>query len=124
MPYKCNITAKAGGFNDSRSLVMSLMSSPEARSQVRFVEVSPEYQGQRIDNFLLRTLKGAPKSLIYRILRKGEVRVNQARIKPDYRLQPGDQVRIPPLRLGPQKPAVTSSPAVITNSGAGRFVRG
>lgn len=55
--------------------------------------------GQRIDNFLRTRLKGAPKTLIYRILRKGEVRVNKGRIKPDYKLQAGDIVRVPPVRL-------------------------
>ena len=49
---------------------------------VQLLEVSPEYAGQRIDNFLLARLKGVPKTLIYRILRKGEVRVNKGRIKP------------------------------------------
>ena len=55
--------------------------------------------GQRIDNFLVRRLKGVPKSHIYRILRSGEVRVNSRRVKPDARLAPGDVLRIPPLRL-------------------------
>ena len=50
---------------------------------VQLVEVAPEYAGQRIDNFLVTFLKGVPKTLIYRILRKGEVRVNKGRIKPD-----------------------------------------
>ena len=68
------------------------------QSLVRFIEIACDYAGQRIDNFLLNTLKGVPKSRIYRILRKGEVRVNRARVRPDYRLQIGDQVRIPPLR--------------------------
>jgi 23S rRNA pseudouridine955/2504/2580 synthase len=54
--------------------------------------------GQRIDNYLMRRLKGVPKSHVYRILRSGEVRVNSGRIGPDYRLQAGDQVRIPPVR--------------------------
>lgn len=54
--------------------------------------------GQRIDNFLLRELKGLPKSRVYRMLRRGEVRVNGGRIKPTYRLAAGDQVRIPPLQ--------------------------
>ncbi len=81
------------------------MNTPESRPSVRFLEVGPEYQGQRIDNFLRRTLKGVPKSLLYRIMRKGEVRVNRARIKPDYRLQLGDSIRIPPLRLSPEKSA-------------------
>ena len=74
---------------------------------VKMVEIDANHAGQRIDNFLLSRLKGAPKSLIYRILRKGEVRVNKGRIKPTYRLQAGDIVRIPPVRLSestPQRP--------------------
>ncbi len=66
---------------------------------VQLLEVAPELAGQRIDNFLRTQLKGVPKTLIYRILRKGEVRVNKGRIKPDYKLQVGDIVRVPPLRL-------------------------
>ena len=66
---------------------------------VQLLEVAPEYAGQRIDNFLRTQLKGVPKTLIYRILRKGEVRVNKGRIKPEYKLQAGDIVRVPPLRL-------------------------
>ncbi|HFD80552.1 MAG TPA: RluA family pseudouridine synthase, partial [Gammaproteobacteria bacterium] len=66
---------------------------------VRWVEVSAEQAGQRIDNFLLRVLKGVPKSRIYRLLRKGEVRVNKGRIRPEYRLQAGDTLRIPPVRV-------------------------
>lgn len=69
------------------------------------VEISADLAGQRIDNFLVTRLKGAPKSLIYRILRRGEVRVNRGRIKPSYRLQAGDNVRIPPVRLGEAAPA-------------------
>lgn len=80
---------------------------------VQFVEVSPPYHGQRIDNFLLRTLKGVPKSMIYRILRKGEVRVNRGRIRPEYRLQTGDVVRIPPLRVSEDKGEVRIPPAVL-----------
>lgn len=68
-------------------------------SGVQMLEVSPELAGQRIDNFLRTQLKGVPKTLIYRILRKGEVRVNKGRIKPEYKLQAGDIVRVPPLRL-------------------------
>ncbi|KFF48731.1 MULTISPECIES: RluA family pseudouridine synthase [unclassified Salinicola] len=70
--------------------------------EVQFIEVSESQAGQRIDNFLRTRLKGAPKSLIYRIVRKGEVRVNKKRIKADYRLQSGDLVRVPPLRLTPE----------------------
>ncbi|MCY1505902.1 Ribosomal large subunit pseudouridine synthase C [compost metagenome] len=68
-------------------------------SGVQMLEVAPEYAGQRIDNFLLARLKGVPRTLIYRILRKGEVRVNKGRIKPEYKLQAGDIVRVPPVRL-------------------------
>lgn len=63
------------------------------------VEVDEGSDGQRIDNFLLKNLKGVPKTRIYRILRKGEVRVNKKRIKPDFRLSIGDVVRIPPVRM-------------------------
>ncbi len=69
------------------------------------VEVDDGSAGQRIDNFLLKQLKGVPKTRIYRILRKGEVRVNKKRIKPDYRLNMGDVVRIPPVRVS-DKPAL------------------
>lgn len=69
-----------------------------ANPGVRMLQVGAEDAGQRIDNFLMRHLKGAPRSLIYRILRKGEVRVNKGRIKPEYRIQAGDQVRVPPVR--------------------------
>ncbi|WP_349617876.1 23S rRNA pseudouridine(955/2504/2580) synthase RluC [Azotobacter salinestris] len=76
------------------------MTNPtHANSGVQLLEIGPETAGQRIDNFLLARLKGAPRTLIYRILRKGEVRVNKGRIKPEYKLQAGDLVRVPPLRL-------------------------
>jgi 23S rRNA pseudouridine955/2504/2580 synthase len=68
-------------------------------NSVRILEIQPEQAGQRIDNFLLSHLKGVPKSRIYRCLRRGEVRVNKSRIASGYRLQRGDQVRIPPLRV-------------------------
>lgn len=71
--------------------------------EVQWVEIAPEQAGQRIDNFLMTRLKGAPRALIYRIVRKGEVRVNKKRVKVDYRLQGGDLVRVPPLRLAPRE---------------------
>ena len=74
------------------------------------VEISDERAGQRIDNFLLSQLKGVPKSRIYRLLRKGEVRVNKGRIKPDYRLKSGDQVRIPPVRVAVQDVSKQQAP--------------
>ncbi|MGE9716597.1 S4 domain-containing protein, partial [Escherichia coli] len=63
-------------------------------NQVQFVTIDGDEAGQRIDNFLLARLKGVPKSMIYRIIRKGEVRVNKGRIKPEYKLAAGDSIRI------------------------------
>ncbi|RLM27096.1 23S rRNA pseudouridine(955/2504/2580) synthase [Brenneria alni] len=65
---------------------------------VQFVTISADEAGQRIDNFLHTRLKGVPKSMVYRILRKGEVRVNKKRVKPEYKLLGGDEIRIPPVR--------------------------
>ncbi|MAL93014.1 MAG: 23S rRNA pseudouridine(955/2504/2580) synthase RluC [Pseudomonas sp.] len=76
-----------------------MTNTPSQTSGVQILEVAPELAGQRIDNFLRTQLRGVPKTLIYRILRKGEVRVNKGRIKPEYKLQAGDLVRVPPLRL-------------------------
>lgn len=69
------------------------------RSAARRVEVDEHSDGQRIDNFLLAQLRGVPRTLVYRILRSGEVRLNGGRAKPADRVSAGDVVRIPPLRL-------------------------
>ena len=69
-----------------------------SKETVNWLEVGAEESGQRIDNYLIRWLKGVPKSHVYRILRSGEVRVNKGRIGPDYRVQDGDRVRVPPIR--------------------------
>lgn len=66
---------------------------------VQFVTVDETHAGQRLDNFLLGRLKGVPRERVYRIVRKGEVRINKGRASPDYRLQMGDVVRIPPVRM-------------------------
>lgn len=71
--------------------------------KVQFVDISADHAGQRIDNYLMCQLNGVPKSLVYRIIRKGEVRVNKGRIKPEYRLKEGDRVRIPPVRQAEKK---------------------
>jgi 23S rRNA pseudouridine955/2504/2580 synthase len=76
---------------------------------VRLVRVADDRDGQRIDNFLVGQLKGVPKSLIYRILRTGQVRVNGKRAKPDSRLAGGDEVRIPPVRVA--EPGVVAPPS-------------
>ncbi len=76
---------------------------------VQFVVVSGDEAGQRIDNFLLARLKGVPKSMIYRIIRKGEVRVNKGRIKPEYKIADGDSIRIPPVRVAEKNDAPVSA---------------
>ncbi len=84
-------------------------SKPDIGAAVVHLEVTADYAGQRIDNFLMRELKGVPKSRVYRLLRKGEVRVNKARTRAEYRLRAGDVVRIPPVRrAAPQGPAQVS----------------
>lgn len=74
------------------------MNSASSQTKVLNFSVDSNYAGQRIDNFLFTRLKGVPKTRIYRALRKGEVRVNKKRVKPDYRLQAEDLIRLPPLR--------------------------
>jgi 23S rRNA pseudouridine955/2504/2580 synthase len=74
-----------------------------SKPQVTWLEVGEESEAQRIDNFLLRQLKGVPKSHVYRVLRSGEVRVNSGRVKPEYRLKIGDRVRVPPVRKAAAK---------------------
>ncbi|NMP26979.1 23S rRNA pseudouridine(955/2504/2580) synthase RluC [Rahnella sp. SAP-1] len=76
---------------------------------VQIIPISEDEAGQRIDNFLRTFLKGVPKSMIYRILRKGEVRVNKKRIKPEYKLLSGDQVRVPPVRVAERDDAPVSA---------------
>lgn len=71
----------------------------EIRTQVQFVEIDSDMAGQRIDNFLRNQLKAIPKSMVYRIIRKGEVRVNKGRVKAEYKLKAGDLVRVPPVTL-------------------------
>lgn len=80
--------------------------------KVQLVEISEENSGQRIDNFLITQLKGVPKTRIYRIIRKGEVRVNKGRIDNKYRLQEGDIVRIPPVRVAERNDEVVLQPTL------------
>jgi 23S rRNA pseudouridine955/2504/2580 synthase len=78
-----------------------------SKDAVSWLTVGDDGAGQRIDNYLLKILKGVPKSHIYRILRSGEVRVNRRRATPDARLQSGDELRIPPVRMGSPEAART-----------------
>ena len=86
--------------NDSAAI-----SAENAFAKVSYVEATTGDAGQRIDNFLMRLFRQVPKSHVYRLLRKGEVRVNGKRAKPELRLAEGDRVRLPPIRLEPA-PAV------------------
>jgi len=101
---------------------MNDLSKPATRPQVRTVAVGEEAAEQRIDNFLLRHLKGVPKSHVYRVLRSGEVRVNSGRVKPDYRLKVGDRVRIPPVRVSAGKPAARPAEFPIVHEDAAILV--
>ena len=78
---------------------------------VRKVRIDAEGDGQRVDNFLHRELPGVPRGRVYRLLRRGEVRVNGGRVRADYRLRAGDEVRIPPVRLREAGPAAPPGPA-------------
>lgn len=80
---------------------------------VQIVTIESDYAGQRIDNFLMTRLKNVPKTRIYRLLRKGEVRVNKKRIDPSYRLLAGDLVRIPPLKLEVSKASPQPHPSLV-----------
>ncbi|MFT7388346.1 MAG: 23S rRNA pseudouridine955/2504/2580 synthase [Candidatus Endobugula sp.] len=75
------------------------MNESDVFNSVQFITIDAGNTAQRIDNFLLSRLKGVPKSRIYRIVRKGEVRVNKGRVKPEYKLCDGDVVRVPPIRV-------------------------
>ena len=88
-----------------------------AGPRVSYVEAGPGDTGQRLDNFLVRVLKGVPRTHVYRLLRKGEVRVNSKRAKPSQRLAEGDRVRLPPVRRTESetvRPVATSRQALVT----------
>ncbi len=79
--------------------------SAQVRTRVQKLRIDADHAGQRIDNFLRRELPGLPTGRLYRILRRGEVRVNGGRVKAEYKLVAGDEVRIPPVRLDADGPA-------------------
>jgi len=84
---------------------------PSAAPAVRQVTVDAESEGQRLDNFLIRELKGVPKTHVYRIIRSGEVRVNKGRASADTRVTAGDVVRLPPVRVSEAVEAKAARPA-------------
>jgi len=86
---------------------------PAALAKVQQLEVGERGEGQRLDNFLARNLEGVPKTHLFRVIRKGEVRVNGKRAKPDTRLLASDIVRVPPVRVGEAAPPRRASPAMV-----------
>ncbi len=113
----------------NRSIDKTLMNNPDhskmnksadkakttEKPKVKFITIDNEDAGQRIDNFLLRTLKGVPKSHLYRLMRKGEIRVNKKRIKPVYKLAVNDELRIAPIRISEQKGTVSTGLNIVAN---------
>jgi len=88
----------AGSETNKRSLNKVSAQEPAVSQSAYFVEVDENHAGQRLDNFLITRLKGVPRTHVYRIIRKGEVRINKGRAKQTTRLEIGDLVRIPPIR--------------------------
>ena len=82
-----------------------------AAASVRLIEVDEDSAGQRLDNFLMRHLKGVPKTHVYRIIRSGEVRINKGRVSAETRVQPGDVVRLPPVRISDKVAEKAERPA-------------
>lgn len=105
MQYRAQHTLK-----QSKNILTQLTSHETTKKisvlSAAFITIDEASEGQRIDNFLTKTLKGVPKSHIYRILRSGEVRVNKKRIDADFRLSLGDIVRVPPTQTNIIEPAL------------------
>ena len=95
------------------SLTPELTPTSEPSGGVTQIQVPSHASGQRLDNFLITALKGVPKTHIYRIIRKGEVRLNKKRAKPDSRIQAGDMVRLPPIRVSASEAPITPSESLI-----------
>ncbi len=98
----------------AKPIIGAKKSSQEVKqpvASVQYVRIDEGSDGQRLDNFLTKILKGAPKPLVYRIIRSGEVRVNKARASADTRLALGDEVRVPPVRLPEPQTEASSVPA-------------
>ncbi|MGQ0727820.1 RluA family pseudouridine synthase [Acidovorax sp.] len=85
--------------------------APAGLPAVRLVEVDADSAGQRLDNFLIRHLKGVPKTHVYRIIRSGEVRINKGRVSADTRVEVGDVVRLPPVRISDKVAEKAERPA-------------
>lgn len=91
------------------TVAVSVVVPESLPTKVSFVRVDDDQAGQRLDNFLMARLKGVPKSKIYNIIRKGEVRVNKGRSQPDYKIAANDEIRIPPVRMAEKEPIAKPS---------------
>lgn len=120
LEYSSNIEGEQiikTSYNSHLAILFSMMRSMKHESasksstilQVSFASIDADQAGQRLDNFLMARLKGVPKSRIYNAIRKGEVRVNKGRSKPEYKLAAGDQIRIPPIRVSGEKEVAKAS---------------
>lgn len=89
-----------------------MKSNTSVSDGVQLVRVEKSHIGQRLDNFLIRHLKGVPRTRVYRLIRRGEVRVNKKRCKPDRKLELGDEVRIPPYTSSYSEQTAKPSPAL------------
>lgn len=107
-----NVASTQTGNNLLSLAIQSFLQWKVMSQGVQWVTITEDNQGQRLDNFLVSQLKGVPRSLIYRIIRKGEVRVNKKRCKQTDRLEIGDMVRIPPVRVSDPKQAPAASSAL------------
>ena len=96
-----------------RNFPMTAATSDNPFTGVQTLEVGPERDGQRVDNCLATLLKGVPRSMIYRLLRTGQVRINGKRAKPDTRLAAGDLLRIPPVRVAEREDAGAPPPSML-----------
>lgn len=84
-------------------------SENQEQFKVTYRTASDDDDGQRLDNYLARVLKGVPRSMIYRISRRGEVRVNKGRVSPSYKIKAGDEIRVPPVRVSTGPVTIPSS---------------
>ncbi|HEY2808379.1 MAG TPA: RluA family pseudouridine synthase [Steroidobacteraceae bacterium] len=101
---------------------MEEQSSPQIRPGVQHFEVTEEEAGQRLDNYLHRRLGGLPRSRVFRIIRKGEVRVNGKRASPQTRLVLADKVRVPPVNLAPPEPKAARPSGALNERIAGAVI--
>ncbi len=108
--YSLNVVSRSIAVKDQPARKQSAQGAPgalgvdSAALAVRMLTVDAESGGQRLDNYLLRLLKGVPKTHVYRVIRSGEVRVNKGRAGADTRVAEGDQVRVPPMRVAAPRP--------------------